>query len=183
MNLKRKRESKTNYHVRLELLKSHTTRMIIRKTSKNVILQLVDYTPDSDKIITSVNTTEVSKYGWKGAKKNIPSSYLAGLLLGKKANKNNIQKAILDLGLHPPIKKSLLYAALKGALDSGLEIPHSKEVIPSEDRIKGKHISEFMKSDSKKSQHQFNKYKQTGITSENIIENFEQTKKKIMESQ
>ena len=33
-----------------------------------------------------------------------------------------------------------IFAVLKGAVDGGLEIPHSKEALPSEDRISGKHI-------------------------------------------
>ena len=51
-----------------------------------------------------------------------------------------IKEAILDIGLRSPIKGSIDYAALKGAVDGGLAIPHSKEVLPSEKRIKGEHI-------------------------------------------
>ena len=34
------------------------------------------------------------------------------------------------------------YAALKGMVDAGMEIPHSEEVLPSEERINGEHIGE-----------------------------------------
>ena len=40
------------------------------------------------------------------------------------------------------IKGSRIYAALKGILDAGLNIPHSDGIFPNEERIKGKHISE-----------------------------------------
>lgn len=35
---------------------------------------------------------------------------------------------------------------MKGAVDSGLEIPHSKEIFPSEDRLTGKHIDKYRKT-------------------------------------
>ena len=57
-------------------------------------------------------------------------------------NNKKIEEAILDLGLQTSTKGSRIYAALKGVLDAGINIPHSKEILPSEDRIKGKHISE-----------------------------------------
>jgi len=31
---------------------------------------------------------------------------------------------------------------LKGVLDSGINIPHSESILPNDDRIRGKHISE-----------------------------------------
>jgi large subunit ribosomal protein L18 len=34
----------------------------------------------------------------------------------------------------------VLFAAVKGMTDAGLEVPHSKDVVPAEDRLKGKHI-------------------------------------------
>jgi large subunit ribosomal protein L18 len=46
------------------------------------------------------------------------------------------------LGLNISTKGSRIYAALKGVLDSGIKVPHSEDILPSEDRIKGKHISE-----------------------------------------
>jgi len=33
---------------------------------------------------------------------------------------------------------------LKGALDAGLNVPHSEEAFPSEDRLLGKHIEEHL---------------------------------------
>ena len=47
---------------------------------------------------------------------------------------------IMDVGLHPPIRGSKLYAALKGAVDAGLEVPHIPEVLPDESRTSGEHI-------------------------------------------
>ena len=56
------------------------------------------------------------------------------------------KKAIIDIGLQTPAHGSRLYAAVKGAIDSGMEIPCSEEVLPPEDRLKGKHIQEHAKT-------------------------------------
>ncbi len=49
-------------------------------------------------------------------------------------------KAIFDIGLLRSIAKSREYAFLKGVVDSGVIIPHGKEVFPDESRILGKHL-------------------------------------------
>jgi large subunit ribosomal protein L18 len=35
-----------------------------------------------------------------------------------------------------------VFAVLKGVLDAGIEVPHSDEMIPVQDRITGKHMRE-----------------------------------------
>ncbi|EDY35873.1 hypothetical protein ABOONEI_1072, partial [Aciduliprofundum boonei T469] len=86
--------------------------------------------------------SHLKKYGWKGSFKNTPAAYLTGYLAGKLALKKGIEEAVLDIGLQSPVKGSRVFAALKGMVDAGLYVPHSEEVYPSEDRIKGEHISE-----------------------------------------
>ena len=44
----------------------------------------------------------------------------------------------MDLGLARSVKGSILYAALKGATESGLNVPHSKDILPEEKRIASK---------------------------------------------
>jgi len=51
----------------------------------------------------------------------------------------------IDIGLESPVKKGVLYSCLKGALDAGLKIPHSEEILPSEERIKGKNPDDYLK--------------------------------------
>lgn len=165
---RRKREGKTNYKKRLNMLTSGKIRLVVRKTNKNIIAQLTQYSNKGDKVLVSAHTNELKKYGWKGAKRNIPAAYLAGLLCGLKSKKANVKEAVLDIGMVPPIGGSLIFAALKGALDAGLSIPHSEEALPSEDRLKGKHIesntvTKFTKSNPKE-----------------VTKNFEVTKDKIM---
>ncbi|MBL7051634.1 MAG: 50S ribosomal protein L18 [Nanoarchaeota archaeon] len=139
---RRKREGKTNYRKRLELLKSMKLRLVVRKSLRNVIVQIVEYNVDGDKTLVMVSSKELKKYGWSGYCRNTPSAYLVGLLCGVKAKEKKISEAILDLGLHPSRKGTILYSVLKGVIDSGVNIAHSPEIFPSEDRIMGKHISD-----------------------------------------
>ena len=152
---RRKREGKTNYKKRLEMLKSRKNRLVIRKTNKHIVAQIANYHPDGDKIVAGVSSKQLESHGWKHSTKNLPASYLTGLLLAKKAKAAGVGSAVLDLGLQTPHKGSRLYAALKGAIDGGLDIPASEEVFPSEDRLKGGHI------DDEKVQDSFTKTKST----------------------
>jgi len=138
----RKLLGKTNYKKRLTFLLSKKERLVIRKTNKYLIVQVVKYESNGDKVLASVNSRELTKLGWKGSCKNISASYLTGFLLGKKALAAKIKEAIVDLGLQTPAKGSRLYGVLKGVIDAGLNVPVSEEVFPDENRIKGVHISE-----------------------------------------
>ncbi|MDP2908722.1 MAG: 50S ribosomal protein L18 [Nanoarchaeota archaeon] len=165
---RRKRERKTNYNKRMRLVASRKIRMVIRRTNKNVTVQMVEFNMDGDRIIVSAHTSELKKYGWKGAKRNIPASYLTGMLCGLKAKKAGIKEAVVDTGMYPSIKGSVIYAALKGAVDAGMDIPHSEDIFPSADRIAGKHIAsnsvtKFTKFDPKE-----------------VTKNFDEVKNKIM---
>jgi large subunit ribosomal protein L18 len=158
---RRKREGRTNYKKRLNLLKGNTDRLIIRKTNTKIILQVVRYNPDGDNVLVTLNSSALRKLGWKHSCKNIPAAYLAGLLLAKKAVDKKIGKVILDLGLTSPLKGSKLFSALKGVIDGGLNVPVSDEIFPLEDRLQGKHIASFLE-----------KHK-------SITEDFEKLKKEI----
>ncbi len=137
---RRRREQRTNFKKRLALIKSGKTRVVIRKTLSGVKIQFIDYDPKGDVTVASAVSQELKKMGWNYSLKNIPASYLTGLLAGKRAAEKNVTEAVLDLGLQTATKGSKLYAALKGIVDSGLNVPHSAEILPSEDRLSGKHI-------------------------------------------
>jgi large subunit ribosomal protein L18 len=134
---RRKREGKTNYKKRLALLKSKSLRLVVRKSNKHILVQLIEYTDTGDKVSLAVSSKHLLEFGWNKATGNIPAAYLTGVLLGNKAKG---KKAILDLGLQTPISGSRLFAVLKGVLDGGLNINVNESVFPSEDRIMGKHI-------------------------------------------
>lgn len=175
---RRKREGKTNYKKRLNLLKSKTTRLVVRKSLTNVYVQFIDYNPEGDKVIVGVSSKELEKYGWKHIKNNIPTAYLTGLLAGKKSQKKNISKAILDLGFNKSIKGSKIYATVKGVIDAGIEMNVSDEMFPSEDRLQGKHIEalkDIVDKDKDKFKNQLNK---SDVS--NLSQMFEDAKNKIM---
>lgn len=139
MKLKRKSKGKTDYKKRLELIKSKKARLVVRKSLKNISAQLIEYHPGGDKILISAHTKElIKKYNFP-AKRNLPSAYLTGLLIASKARQKNIKEAILDTGLYVSIKGSIIYAVLKGAIDGGLKIPYSREILPKQERLLGKH--------------------------------------------
>lgn len=138
---RRKREGRTNYKKRLELLKGQKHRLVVRKSNTSIQLQLVDYQPDGDKVIAAFNSLSLTKKGWPFSCNSIPAAYVAGLELGTIAKKNNISDAIVDLGLQLPKKGGRLYAAIKGVIDAGVAIPISEEVFPSQERLLGEHIA------------------------------------------
>jgi len=138
---RRRREGKTNYKKRYDLLKSKKSRLVVRLTSKVITAQIINYIPKGDVTVASTNSLELKKFGWE-PKKNISTAYLTGLLIGKKAVKANVKEAILDIGLHRPHKKGRLFAVVKGAVDAGLNVPHGKEALPDDEKIKVGEVKE-----------------------------------------
>jgi large subunit ribosomal protein L18 len=139
---RRRKEKKTDYSLRLSLLKGGKHRLVIRKSNNYIIGQIVKYEKEGDKTLVSVHSRILKKLGWKNSCGNIPAAYLTGMILGKKALENKIEEAVLDLGLQTSTKGGRIYALLKGALDAGLKVNHSVNVLPYEERLKGKHIGE-----------------------------------------
>lgn len=135
---RRRREKKTNYKSRLALLKSGTHRLVLRKSLNHFTAQIIEYKKEGDLVLVSAHSSQLKKFGWKQNTGNIPAAYLTGFLLAKKANKKKIKNAVLDTGLQESTKGSRIYAGLRGVLDGGLIIPHSDDVLPSEERIRGK---------------------------------------------
>lgn len=142
---RRRREGKTDYRRRINLLKSREVRAVVRRSERNLRIQFVTFDPKGDRTIASAQGLELEKFGWKGSVSNTPAAYLTGYLAGKRAISAGVKKAVLDIGLHAPTKGSRVFASLKGLLDAGIDIPHGEEVLPSEERIKGEHIDESIK--------------------------------------
>jgi large subunit ribosomal protein L18 len=138
---KRRIEGKTNYLKRLRLLKERKLRLIVRKTNRFLIMQIIESEAAQDKVLYSVNTKELLKEGWpkqnQGSLKSVPAAYLGGLLLAKKA-KEIKSEVILDMGLIPNTKGSKIYAATKGVHDGGIKVNVNEAVVPSKERLEGK---------------------------------------------
>lgn len=140
---RRHREGRTNYRRRLKLLKSRKIRIVVRKSLKNVIVQFVEYNSKGDKILISVSSGELVKnYKWKYSVSTTPAAYLTGLIAGKKAKGIGISEVIFDMGRYRPTKGNKLFATLKGVTDMGIQCPYAEEMVPSEDRILGKHLDD-----------------------------------------
>ena len=134
---KRKIKGKTNYRKRLILLKSRKVRLVVRRALNNILLQVVQYLPDGDKIIVSVHSSSLKKFGWDLHRGNIPAAYLSGLLCGKLAKEKKIDDAVVDIGLYKSVRGSVQYAAVKGVIDSGLMISCSEKMFSDPKKING----------------------------------------------
>ncbi len=183
---RRRREGKTNYYKRLKLVLSGKPRFVVRRTNKYIVVQVAEAKVEGDRMLAVAHSRELVKlYGWKGGTKNTSAAYLTGYLAGLRAIKAGIKEAVLDIGLATPVKGSRAFAALKGGLDAGLDIPHSEEIIPSEERIRGEHIAKWAKelseSEPEKYKRLFSKYLETGLKPEDLPKHFEETLQKIRE--
>jgi large subunit ribosomal protein L18 len=141
---RRRREGKTDYRRRLKLLLSRKNRVVVRKSRKNISMQLIYTDKDGDKTRVSAMSSELKKYGYTAGTCNSPAAYLTGLLLGIRAIGAGFDAGIFDIGLITPVHGSNVYASLKGALDSGMDIPHDPAVFPTDDRISGHHVASFL---------------------------------------
>ncbi|MEK6973059.1 MAG: 50S ribosomal protein L18 [archaeon] len=180
--LKRRRNKETDYSKRLALLKSEKHRLVLRKSNKYVSAQLVKYSRNGDETIVAAFSKELNGFGFKG-NKNIPSCYLTGYLLGKRAIAKGVNEAIVDIGIQTPHHKSRLFAIVKGLLDSGMAIPVDVIVLPTEDMYSGKTIENYAKAlDKEKLEKRFSEYLKQGLDPKNIVNVFNASKKKIDES-
>lgn len=181
VSYKRKRLGLTDYKSRLNLISSRKTRLVIRRYLNKLIIQLVNYNSKGDKVLISLDGNELRKYGWKYHLGNLPSAYLLGLIAGLEAKKIKIKEAVLDIGLIESLKGSSIYSALKGAVDSGLTVPHGKEILPNEDRVNGKHVMDYYNSLSQDKKNKiFSKYLKNNVNPANIVKDFQEIKSKIL---
>lgn len=142
LGFRRRREGKTDYKKRINLLASGKPRLVIRVTGKRSIAHILEYVPEGDRTVVHASSDELKGLGWTGSLKNVPSAYLTGFLCAKRAEKKNIKSAVLDMGLHTPVKASRVFAALSGALAGGIAVPHDKAILPDDSRAQGKHIND-----------------------------------------
>jgi len=140
---RRRREGRTDYHARHKLVVSERPRMVVRKTNKHIICQLVTAHMDGDRTHISANSSELKKFGYEGSLNNTPAAYLTGMLFAVRAINAGKEEAILDIGLHRASRGARVFASLKGAVEAGLDIPHSEEILPSDERCNGEHIAAF----------------------------------------
>ena len=183
---RRRREGKTNYRARRALVLSRVPRLVVRLSLKNAVIQVIEAEAIGDKVIVSAHSRELSNtYGWLSNGGNIPSAYLTGLLCGYKALANGVETAFLDIGLHIPSQGTRLFAALKGVVDAGVEVPHGEEILPDEDRLSGKHIADYGASLAEEPEDYKQKFSASlsrGLRPEGMPDHFSAVKDKITSS-
>ncbi len=139
---RRRREGKTDYRHRAALLRGEVARLVVRKSNRHIRVQFIEYHDKGDKILASAVSKELEELGWTGSGKSTPGAYLTGMLAGKRAKEKGLEEAVLDIGLREPTKGAVVFAALKGVVDAGIEVPHSEDMLPPKDRLSGKHMKE-----------------------------------------
>ena len=138
---RRRREGRTDYRRRLRLLRGGQPRVVVRKSLRGLRIQFANFEARGDRVRATAVSNDLREFGWTAPGGNLPAAYLTGLLAGKRAASQGITNAVLDLGRDVPAHGGRLFAAVKGVLDAGVTVPHAKEVLPTDFRLTGQHIS------------------------------------------
>lgn len=183
-------------------------RFVVRITNRDVICQIVYSKLVGDQVLESAYASELPRYGIKCGLTNYAATYATGLLLARRLlNKLGLDtlyeglkvpdgnyylveekegerrpfQAFLDIGLARNTNGAKIFAALKGAVDGGIEIPHSARSWPGYDRdediydpakhrerIYGIHVGRYMKELKEESPdkyaNQFSQYIKNGVS-------------------
>merc|ERR1711977_168949 len=164
-------------------------RFVVRFTNKDIICRVVSSKIKGDICHAAAYAHELPRYGLKVGLTNYSAAYCVGLLCARRLlQKYNLDgnfegtaevtaeyedsyvhgndedgpnafHALLDVGLKRTTLGSKIFAAMKGAFDGGLEIPHSEKKFYGYDadekeydaeahreRILGGHVSTYMES-------------------------------------
>ena len=181
---RRRREGKTDYGARIKLVDYEKSRLVVRVSNAHATVQVIDYAPEGDITVASAVSKQLTNYGYLGNTGNLSAFYLTAYLCAKRALAAGVENAILDIGLKSPIKGSKIFAALKGAVDAGLEIPHGDFIFPEDERIRGQHVADYAESlDAEEVAKKFSKYFERGLNPKDLPENFDETIKNIDEAE
>ena len=181
---RRRRMGATDYRARKKIITSSVPLLAVRVSTKNVTAQFIKPKVEGDQVLSSAHSRNLKKLGWKGASKSVPACYLLGLLAGRRAKDQGIEKAYLYNGLSSFVSGSRVSAVVKGVKDAGVDVPMSDEVAPSQDRISGKTTAEYAKSllaeDKEKYSRIFSGLLRTGFKPEEYAERASALKQVIL---
>ncbi|GLT71150.1 hypothetical protein SLA2020_431870 [Shorea laevis] len=128
-------------------------RFVVRFTNKDITAQVISASIAGDLVLAAAYSHELPHYGLEVGLTNYAAAYCTGLLLARRVlNKlemdseyeGNVEatgedysvepaesrrpfRALLDVGLIRTTTGNRVFGALKGALDGGLDIPHSEK--------------------------------------------------------
>ncbi|MFA5077262.1 MAG: 50S ribosomal protein L18 [Candidatus Micrarchaeia archaeon] len=138
MPFRRRREGRTDYRRRLSLVRGGETRMVVRRSNKGFLIQFVEYSELGDKTLYTMHSSQLKKLFNFPSKCNTPTAYLSGLYAGKHAQSKGVKAAVADISATAS-KGANVFAAVKGAIDSGVKIPFDEsKVVP--ERLSGSHL-------------------------------------------
>ncbi len=141
VHFRRRREGKTDYRVRLRLLKSGTPRAVVRFSGRRVRVSIVQYDPVGDRVVAVAESAELARVGFPASSfSSTPAAYLTAYLADLRSKSAGAESVVLDTGIRHPTEGGRLSAALKGLLDSGMEVPHGEGGFPSAERLNGAHL-------------------------------------------
>jgi len=187
-------------------------RLIVRFTNKDVICQIAYARIEGDVIICAAYAHELPRYGIKVGLTNYAAAYCTGLLIARRllkklkldgiyAGQTEVDgdefyvedvdgqpgafRCYLDVGLMRTTTGARVFGAMKGAVDGGIDIPHSTKRFPGWDsesqefsaevhknHIFGNHVAEYMKqlseSDEDAYKKQFSQFLKNGLNADNI---------------
>ena len=172
--MRRRRESRTDYGQRLRLLKSGKPRLVARVSNRHIRAQLVTPGPSGDETHAAATSADLSAYGWEAPTGNLPSAYLTGLLAGLRARDTDVDEAVLDIGLNAATPGNKVFAIQEGAIDAGLDVPHSESVFADWSRTSGEHVAEYAASRDEP-------LYSNGFDATTLPEHFEETRQTIMD--
>lgn len=176
-------------------------RFVVRITNTDVICQIVYSKIQGDIILAAAYAHELPAYGVKVGLTNYAAVYCTGLLCARRAltklgldkvdfdeeNGPRAFKAFLDVGLARTTTGAKIFAALKGAVDGGLNIPHSEKRFPgfdaASDSLDGEvlrkyifagHVADYMRQlqedEPEAYARQFSRFIKAGVTADDLEE-------------
>jgi large subunit ribosomal protein L18 len=180
IKFRRRQEGVTNYRKRLALVKSGTERVVVRKTNKRILAQIVKYNEKGDTITASADSGELAKkYNWP-SRRNKPTAYLTGLLLAKKAKGRG--ELVLDIGITTPVKNSIPFVFAKGCIDGGMKLKGTFDM--KEDVYNASQIASYaeqLKGNEAGLKRQFGGYIKSKVPLDSLPKLFNEVKAKILE--
>lgn len=187
-------------------------RLIVRLSNKDITCQIAYSRIQGDKVVCAAYSHELPKYGVKTGLTNYAAAYCTGLLIARRilqklgldslysgctevtGDEYNVEalddgpgafRCFLDVGLNRTTTGARVFGALKGAVDGGLNIPHSTRRFPGynaeekkldaevhRQHIFGLHVANYMRvleeEDNEAFKRQFSKYISLGVRADDI---------------
>lgn len=187
-------------------------RLIVRISNRDITCQIAYSRIEGDHICCAAYSHELPKYGVKVGLTNYAAAYCTGLLVARRIlqklgldslysgctevtgaeynvepaeGQPNAFRCYLDVGLSRTTTGARVFGAMKGAVDGGLNIPHSVKRFPGYSaetktfnaevhraHIFGQHVADYMKTleeeDNEAFKRQFSKYIALGIRADDL---------------